>query len=427
MMRKKKLNKISRRKLNIHEYQGHQVMKSFGINVPNGWVAKTPAQAEYISSTKFGENEDIIVKAQILAGGRGKGHFTSGLQGGVHVCLSPKEVKEVAKQMLGHKLITIQTGSEGKPVNSLYLCERRYIRRETYLAITLDREAGGPIVIASPKGGVNIEQLAHDEPSAIFREPIDITIGITDDEANRIAEALKFNGELRAKAADQIKKLYKLFIDKDATIVEVNPFVETSDGNILCLDAKLNFDPNAIFRHEDIYAMRDESQLDSREMEAQKSDLNYIGLDGNIACLVNGAGLAMATMDIISHYGGSPANFLDIGGGASDQQVADAFRILSQDKQVNAILVNIFGGIMRCDAIAMGLIRAVEQLKLTIPVVVRLQGTNHEEANLLLENSGFRMIAAENLDDAAQKAVQVAQIVKLSRAAKLNVSFEIPL
>eukprot|EP01132_Coremiostelium_polycephalum_P000777 gene777-965_t len=415
----------TKRFLNIHEYQAQKLMKTYGIDCPKGNVAETPEEAEKLAELL--NSQDVVVKAQILAGGRGKGVFDSGLKGGVHICNSPEEVKKYASQMLGHTLVTKQTGPQGKVVNQVYIAERHYLRREMYFAILMDRKTGGPVLVGSPEGGVDIEGVARDNPSAIYKEPIDIMKGIQPEQTKRLAQKLGFSAKNLEKAQDQMTKLYNFFIKNDCTLVEVNPFAETANGEVLCMDAKLNFDDNASFRHADIFQLRDKSQEDAREVKASESDLNYIGLDGNIGCLVNGAGLAMATMDIIKHYGGNPANFLDVGGGATQKQVTEAIKLISSDPNVKSILVNIFGGIMKCDIIALGIIAAVQELNITTPLVVRLQGTNVEAAKKIVEESGLRIIAADNLDEAAQKSVRIAEIVSLAEKAKLDVSFKLPI
>ncbi|KYR01212.1 succinate-CoA ligase (ADP-forming) [Tieghemostelium lacteum] len=415
----------SKRYLNIHEYQAQKLMKNFGIECPKGNVAITPEESE-----KIGEllnTQDLVVKAQILAGGRGKGIFTSGLKGGVHICNSPEEVKKFAGKMLGHTLVTKQTGPEGKVVHQVYIAERHYLRREMYFAILMDRKTGGPVLVGSPEGGVDIEAVARDNPSAIYKEPVDIMQGIKPEQTKRLAEKLGFSPKNIEKAQDQMTKLYNFFIKNDCTLVEINPFAETASGEVMCMDAKLNFDDNAAFRHQDIFQLRDKSQEDAREVKASEYDLNYIGLDGNIGCLVNGAGLAMASMDIIKLYGGNPANFLDVGGGATQKQVTEAIKLISSDPNVKSILVNIFGGIMKCDIIALGIIAAVKELSIKTPLVVRLQGTNVQSAKKIMEESGLRLIAADDLDDAAQKAVKIAEIVSLAEKSELEISFRLPL
>jgi len=405
-------------------------MRDMGISVPRGKIAATPEEA-YQAAKIFREwsgDVDILVKAQVQAGGRGLGHFDSGLKGGIQVCATPEEVRDVTAKMLDHKLITKQTGPEGKLCKQVYLAERAYVRRETYLAFLMDRKSCGPLIVGSARGGTDIETLSAENPDAIFKIPVNIDTGITPEIAEEVAVKLGFNTpKIKMQTIDQITRLYNLFIKYDCTLVEVNPLIEDSYGKIISLDAKINFDDNAEFRQKAIFASRDESQIDPREAAAAKADLSYIQLEGNIGCLVNGAGLAMATMDIIKNTGGQPANFLDVGGGATEKQVTEAFRILSTDKNVKVILVNIFGGIMRCDVIALGIINAAKTLDLKIPLVVRLKGTNVEEAKDILESSGLRVIAADDLDDAAQKAVKVTNIIEMARQAKLTVSFELPL
>jgi len=310
----------------------------------------------------------------------------------------------------------------------VYICERRYIRREVYLAVMMDRASNGPVVVGSAIGGVNIETIAKENPDAIIKESIDTNTGVTAEQALRIAMKLGFKrGRILHECANQIRLLYEFFWKNDCTLLEINPLAETSNGECLIMDAKLNIDDNALFRHPELSALRDETQEDPRDIEALKHDLNYIGLDGNIACLVNGAGLAMATMDIIKLHGGSPANFLDVGGGATDSQVTAAFKIITSDPNVKSILVNIFGGIMRCDVIAMGIVNAAKQLGLKLPVVIRLQGTNAESGQKIIEASGLRLIGTDDLDEAAEQAVKIAQIMDSASSAKLNVKFEIPI
>jgi len=424
--------RAGRRALSIHEYQSQELMRQRGIKVPKGKVATNPEEAYAIAKEMQQNNEsggsDVIVKAQVLAGGRGLGTFDSGLKGGVHTCTTPEEVKEVASKMLGYKIFTKQTGPEGKPCKVVYLAERLFIRRETYFAILMDRSFNGPVIIGSSKGGTDIETLSAQHPEAIFKVPIDIEEGLTPEKLEQVANKLGFQStKVKEQTKSLVSQLYNLFLQKDCTLVEINPLVEDHQGEIVALDAKLRFDSNAAFRQQEIFAMHDESQEDPREVAASKFDLNYIQLNGNIGCLVNGAGLAMATMDIIKLHGGSPANFLDVGGGATERQVTEAFRIFSTDKSVKAVLVNIFGGIMRCDIIAMGILSAIKVLNLKVPLVVRLLGTNMKEAKDILENSGARVIFASDLEEAAEKAVKVAKIVDMAQEAHLNVSFELPL
>ena len=410
-------------------------MNQAGVRVPKGAVATTAAQAgEIYDSDVLGDGPggkptgDVVIKAQVLAGGRGKGRFTNGFQGGVHVCTHQGEAEKYAKAMLGESLITKQTGPEGKQVNHVFLMERLYMRREMYFSILFDRGAQGPVMVGSPKGGMSIEDVAEETPELIFTEPIDIMKGIQREQAEQMAKNLGLDHpDTIEDAANVIESLYNMFIEKDATLIEINPLAETSDGKIYVSDAKLNFDDNAEFRQPEVFARRDKSQEDPREVEASEYDLNYIGLDGSIGCMVNGAGLAMSTMDIISIHGGTPANFLDVGGGASAGQVQKAFEILNADEKVHAILVNIFGGIMRCDVIAQGMISAAQAIGLKKPVICRLQGTNVDQAKALVEGSGFRMIMADDLDDAAMKAVKIAEISKAASEIQVGVSFELPL
>jgi len=324
--------------------------------------------------------------------------------------------------------VTKQSGPEGKPVNKVMIAERLYLRRELYFAILMDRETLGPCLIASSQGGMDIEEVARTNPNAIFKEPIDIFEGVKDEQVERLSNAIGFsNAKQRDQAKAIMKNLYNLFIKTNATLVEINPLGETHDGKVLCVDGKLNFDDNADFRQHELFALRDESQMDPREVAASHAGLNYIGLDGSIGCLVNGAGLAMATLDVIKLHNGNPANFLDLGGGANASQVLEAFKLLNSDPNVKAILVNIFGGIMRCDVIALGIIKAVTELGMKKPLVVRLQGTNLKEAKKLIEESGMRMLMADDLEDAAQKAVRVVDILKMAADAHVSVSFELPL
>jgi len=350
-----------------------------------------------------------VVKAQIHAGGRGKGSFKNGFKGGVHVRKTPDEVRDVAAKMLGQILVTHQTGPSGRLVNKVLVAESADIAREIYFAVLLDRATAAPLIVASTEGGVEIEAVAAKSPEKIIREPIDPLAGLQPYQGRTLAKQLGFESSQLKNASRLFEGLYRVFIAYDCSMVEVNPLVLTSKGQVLALDAKFNFDDNALYRHPEIGAMRDIAEEDPREVEASKHDLNYIGLDGNIACLVNGAGLAMATMDIIKFYGGEPANFLDVGGGATEEQVTEAFKILIADKKVKAILVNIFGGIMKCDVIAEGIINAAKTVKLSVPLVVRLEGTNVERGKQLLKESGIELIAADDLADAAQKVVAASK------------------
>jgi succinyl-CoA synthetase beta subunit len=369
--------------------------------------------------------KDAVIKAQVLSGGRGLGTFKNGFKGGVHMVTKPGQSRDFAQAMLGQDLVTKQAPG-GIACNKVFLMERMYLRREMYLSILMDRASQGPLLVGSPRGGTSIEDVAASNPEVIFTEAIDIMEGIQDDQCERMASNLGLEpGSVSYdKAIILMKNLYAMFIGCDCTQVEINPLAETPEGDVVVCDAKVNFDSNAEYRQKEIFAKRDFTQEDSREVEASKYDLNYIGLDGNIGCMVNGAGLAMSTMDIIQLKGGSPANFLDVGGGATEGQVQKAFEILNADDKVQAILVNIFGGIMRCDVIANGIINAAKEIGIRKPIVIRLQGTNVKEARTLIEGCGFKMILADDLEDAATKAVGVAEIANQAAKIQVNVAFE---
>lgn len=401
-----KLNFVSKRYLHLHEYQSQDLMRKFKISVPVGEAVSTPEEA-YNAAKKMGGA--VVVKAQILAGGRGLGTFNSGLKGGVHLCKTPEQAKDYATKMLGHILVTKQTGAQGNLVQKILVAKQYQIKRELYVAFLLDRGYQGLVLVASKQGGVNIEDVAAKDPSAIVKKAIDLDKGPSDKDLLEVAEALGFSGAQKQLVSSEISKIYQLFKKKDATMIEINPFVETQDGNVMCLDAKLNFDDNSKFRQYDVFEMEDHDQKNPKEVEAEKFDLNYISLDGNIGCLVNGAGLAMATMDLIKLNGGTPANFLDVGGGASQQQVIEAIRIINGDPNVKAILVNIFGGIMRCEIIANGIVEAMKRFSLRIPLVVRLKGTNVELAKMILEESGLKITSCDDLDLAAKTVVEASK------------------
>eukprot|EP01080_Neovahlkampfia_damariscottae_P002857 gene2857-4700_t len=424
----KQTTKFSQKRyLNIHEYQSHELMRKYNIGVPNGCVATTVQEAMEGGKKIFDNKRDCVVKAQVLAGGRGKGTFENGFKGGVHMAVTEEKLKYFAEKMLGQKLVTKQTGGEGKLVSKIYIQERLYARRELYFAILLDRSYNGPVMVASQRGGMNIEDVAKETPEEIFKIPININIGMTEEQAIEMAKNLGFENNTINIAAQEFLKLYKLFIDNDNTLIEINPLMETPDFQVICADAKLNFDDNSDYKHEELFKLKDETQEDSREVAARKFNLSYIGLDGNIGCIVNGAGLAMATMDIIKLFGGSPANFLDVGGGASQEQLAEALKILNSDPKVQAILVNIFGGIMRCDLVAKGIIHAAKETKLRVPLIVRLQGTNFKEAKQIMDASDMKVIPADDLETAAEKAVQMANIMKMANDIDVKVSFELPI
>jgi len=393
--------------MNIHEYQAKELMQKYGVATPRGIVAGTAEEAE--AAARSLNTPDLVIKAQIHAGGRGKGTFKNGFKGGVHLVKTPEEIKEIAGKMLGQVLVTAQTGEAGKLVSKVMVGQSKDPLRELYFAIVLDREAQAPVVIASTRGGVNIEEVAEHTPELLTHMRVDPALGLQPYEARKLAEGLELKGDLLKPACALFHALYNLFIGTDCSLVEINPLVVTTQNEVMALDAKFNFDDNAMYRHPNIAAYRDFTEEDPREVEATKFGLNYIGLDGNIACLVNGAGLAMGTMDIIQYAGGKPANFLDVGGGANEQQVTEAFKILVADKNVKAILVNIFGGIMKCDTIAQGIINAVKAVSLPVPLVVRLEGTNVAAGKKLLQESNLPIIAADDLADAAKKVVAAAK------------------
>lgn len=384
--------------MNIHEYQGKAVLRSYGVSVPNGKVAFTVEEA--VEAAKELGTDVCVVKAQIHAGGRGKA-------GGVKVAKNLDEVRTYAESILGTTLVTHQTGPEGKEVKRLLIEEGCDIKKEFYVGLVLDRATSQVVLMASEEGGTEIEEVAEKTPEKIFKEYIDPAVGLQGFQARRIAFNINIPKELVGQAVKFMMGLYRAFIEKDCSIAEINPLVTTGDGKVMALDAKLNFDSNALYRHKDILELRDLDEEDAKEIEASKYDLNYIPLDGNIGCMVNGAGLAMATMDIIKHYHGDPANFLDVGGGATAEKVTEAFKIILSDKNVKGIFVNIFGGIMKCDVIAEGVIEATKQVGLELPLVVRLEGTNVELGKKILNESGLNIVAAESMTDGAQKIVSL--------------------
>ena len=392
--------------MNIHEYQAKGVLKEFGLPVSRGVAIFSPDEAEAAAKELGGPV--WVVKSQIHAGGRGKGTFKgapAGAKGGVRVTKSIDEVKQYASEMLGQTLVTIQTGPAGKQVNRLYVEEGAQIAAEFYLSMLVDRATGGVAFVVSTEGGMDIETVAHDTPEKIHTIAVDPATGVMPHHGRAVAKALGLTGAQAKEAGSLTEKFYAAFTAKDMSMLEINPLVLTGDGHLKCLDAKISFDSNALYRHPDIVALRDETEEDAKEIEASKYDLAYIALDGTIGCMVNGAGLAMATLDIIKLYGESPANFLDVGGGASEEKVTAAFKIITADPQVKGILVNIFGGIMKCDVIARGVIAAVKAVGLQVPLVVRLEGTNVEEGKEIIRSSGLNVIPADDLDDAAQKIV----------------------
>ncbi|KAI0048013.1 succinate-CoA ligase [Auriscalpium vulgare] len=396
-----------RRFLSIHEYQSVNLLNAYGVPTPKSIAAKSPEEA-FEAFKAFGPT-GAVIKAQVLAGGRGKGKFDNGLQGGVHKVESAEQARDYATQMLGAKLITKQTGAGGRVCNAVMLAERRDPGHEYYVALLNDRASQNVVIVASRQGGMNIEEVAAKDPDAIITTPIPYYAGFSKESALEIANKLGFSTPAATnEAADIFLNLYKIYKDKDATQIEINPLAETTDGHVLAMDAKFGFDDNAEFRQQDIFALRDITQEEPSEVEAQKANLNFIKLDGSVGCLVNGAGLAMATMDVLSLHGGQPANFLDVGGGATPETVKKAFEILLADPKVKSIFINIFGGIMRCDYIAEGVIKATKELSLDIPLVVRLKGTKEAEAKAMIRESGLKIIPFDSLDEAAERAVQLA-------------------
>ncbi len=396
--------------MNIHEYQAKAVLKDFGAPVSAGFPAFTPEEAEDAAKKLGGPL--WVVKSQIHAGGRGKGRFKepeAGDKGGVRLAKSVDEVKEFAAQMLGKTLVTHQTGPVGKVVNRLYIEDGSDIEKEFYLSLLVDRETSEVSFVVSTEGGMNIEDVAAETPEKIVTFGVDPASGYMPHHGRAIAKALGLGGNLAKQAAKLGGTLYKAFVEKDMSLLEINPLIVTKDGNLVVLDAKVSFDGNALYRHDDIMALRDTTEEDEKEIEASKYNLSYVALDGDIGCMVNGAGLAMATMDIIKLYGAEPANFLDVGGGASKEKVTAAFKIITADPNVKGILVNIFGGIMRCDIIAEGVVAAVKEVGLQVPLVVRLEGTNVDKGKAIIDQSGLNVIAADDLNDAAAKIVKAVK------------------
>jgi len=383
--------------MNIHEHQAKKILKKYGITVPEGVFAFTVD--ELIEKAKSLKTEKFVLKAQIHAGGRGKA-------GGVKILNNIEELAEASKKLLGKKLITPQTGPEGREVKRLYVEESSSIEKEFYLSCLVDRSSSKIAFISSDQGGMDIEEVARNNPEKIITTKINLNEDISNNDCEEIIKIFNLKDNSKLEAISLIKSIYKMFLSTDASLVEINPLILTQDKKIVCLDAKINFDDNSLFRHPDIFELRDLNEEDPTEVEASKHGLSYIKLDGNIGCMVNGAGLAMATMDIIKLYGKEPANFLDVGGGASKEKVSAALKIILSDKNVKGILINIFGGIMRCDVLALGVVEAAKEIKINVPLVVRLAGTNFLEGKKILDNSGLKLISAENLDDAAKKIVK---------------------
>lgn len=414
MLRNKFLQQLTKRSLSIHEYRSAQLLNQYGIGTPKGKIGFTPEEVGQIALDI--PNREIVLKAQALTGGRGKGHFTgpTGLKSGIQMLNNDfNEVKKISEQMLGHNLITKQSGPKGKFVSGVYVVEKLKANKEAYLSIMMDRSTQMPLIIVSKEGGVNIEEVAEKNPDAVKKFYVKHSDeGIDDELALKIAHELGFNKKLDKEGAKTIQQLYKIFNEREATQIEINPISEvlTNEGErVMCMDAKFGFDDNAFFRQEEIFSWRDLTQEDPNEVEAKKYELNFVKLQGNIGCLVNGAGLAMATMDVIKLYGGDPANFLDCGGGATPETIKKGFELIMSNDKVDAIFVNIFGGIVRCDHVAMGLISAAKELNIKIPIIARLQGTNLDKGRQLIEESGVKIYSFDELDPAAKKAVELAQ------------------
>ena len=401
--------------MNIHEYQAKDLLQKYGVAVPKGIAAMSVAEA--VAAAQQLPGPLYVVKAQIHAGGRGAGKFKNNPtgKGGVRLCKTKDEVREAAEAMLGQTLVTKQTGPDGKEVQRLYVTDGVDIKKEYYCSVTLDRGTSRVTFIVSTEGGMDIEEVAHKHPEKILKVSVDPATGMSGFHARKLAFGLGLTGDSNKSAVKFFTALYKAFVELDASVVEINPMILTDKGEVVALDAKMNFDDNALFRHPDIAALRDETEEDEKERQAHKYELSYVALDGNIGCMVNGAGLAMATMDIIKLYGGQPANFLDVGGGADKEKVTAAFKIILSDPKVQGVLVNIFGGIMKCDIIAEGIIAAAKEVKLSVPLVVRLEGTNVEKGKEILSKSGLAIIPADNLEDAAKKVVEATK--KAQKAA----------
>ena len=405
---------------NLHEYQSLMLLKSFGIPTPYNKVANSVLEAQCIAK-EIGD-EQVVLKAQVLAGGRGKGKFSSGVQGGVHI-ITPSEVSSIAKGMIGKQLITKQTGTAGKPCNMVLIMKKVPLEKEFYLAFLLDRKFGGPVLVYSRKGGMDIEEVAARDPSEIYKVPLSLQLGVTSDISSQVTKNLGFESSRQQEIFELLSNMYKIFVLKDLLMLEINPLGLTETGELMVCDAKLNFDDNAIFRQEDTYSARDLRQEDMDEHEAHAAGLSYISMEGTIGCLVNGAGLAMATMDLIKLKGGSPANFLDVGGGAQEDQIVSALKILQGNDLVDSVLINIFGGIMRCDIIASGLVTAIEKVGFKKPIVARLCGTNWKEARDIIVESKTAVLYEPDEEAAVKKVVAVSKMVRMSR--EMNLSLEI--
>ncbi|KAL6943249.1 succinate--CoA ligase beta chain [Hanseniaspora osmophila] len=425
----KQPTRIFKRSLSIHEYRSAELLRKYGIGTPYGLFASTPQQAILVAdellsriavndaSHSAAEKPQLVLKAQALTGGRGKGHFDTGLKSGIHFISSAQEAGDLSSQMLGHQLITKQTGDQGKYVSAVYLVNKCDVLHESYLSMLIDRSTKKYLIVCSPKGGMNIEEVAKTEPNMIFKYYLEPMEELTKEKAKEIAGNLGFTEDAIDEAGQTIVKLYKIFKEKDSSLIEINPLAQVKpfggksglSNKVMCMDAKFGFDDNAEFRQKELFEWRDLTQEDADEVVAKKSDLNFIKLNGNIGCLVNGAGLAMATMDVIKLYGGSPANFLDCGGGATPETIETAFKLILSNPKIKGIFVNIFGGIVRCDYVAEGLVRATKNLKVDVPIVVRLQGTNLKEGKDIIEKSGLKIYSFDELDPAAKEVVSLTK------------------
>ncbi|CRG95820.1 ATP-specific succinyl-CoA synthetase beta subunit, putative [Plasmodium gallinaceum] len=417
---------IEKKYLSIHEYLSIDLLRSHNIPCAQGFPAKTPEEAEEkaLELQNICGDIDLVVKAQVLSGGRGVGYFKeNNFEGGVHICRNSMEVKEVASKMLNNTLVTKQSGIEGKKCNTVFICERFYIRKERYVAFLLDRSSDGILLLGSSVGGSSIEDISKKNPDAIYKMNIDIKNGLSNGQSREFCEKIGFKNNELDIVSDIIVNLYKIFKKYDCTLLEINPLSETNDGRVLCCDAKLNFDDNAEFRQKEIFEKRDISQENAEEMEAKKYNLNYVSLDGNIACMVNGAGLAMATLDLIVLHNGSPSNFLDVGGGATEKEISEALKIINNNNKAKVCFINILGGIMRCDIIAKGLINATKEVNFKKPLIIRLEGTNQEEAERLIKESNIKCILCQDMNAAAEKSVAMANIIEIAKKSNINIAF----
>ncbi|SCP02639.1 ATP-specific succinyl-CoA synthetase beta subunit, putative [Plasmodium malariae] len=417
---------LDKKYLSIHEYLSIDLLRFHNIPCPQGYPAKTPEEAEEkaLELQNACGDIDIVVKAQILSGGRGVGYFKeNNFQGGVHICRNSTEVKEISSKMLNNTLVTKQTGDEGKKCNTVFICERFYIRKERYVAFTLDRTSNSIMLLGSKVGGSSIEEINKKDKNAIYKMSIDIKNGLTNGQSREFCEKIGFKNIELNIVTDMVINLYKIFKQYDCTLLEINPLSETNDGRVLCCDAKLNFDDNAEYRQKEIFQKRDLSQEDSIEIQARKHNLNYVSLNGNIACMVNGAGLAMATLDLIVLHNGSPSNFLDVGGSATEEEISEALKIINNNEKAKVCFINILGGIMRCDIIAKGIINAMKQVEFKKPLIIRLEGTNEQEAEKLIKESNLSCILCQDMNAAAEKSVAMANIIEIANRSNINVGF----